>query len=127
MQSVPDARSIALAGRERIPSEVAAEPAVFEAVRTRHEESAETHRALIARGLTDPSLFRAALLRVPAEERDAWLDSVLGLGDLPADGPALPRGCVPYLPSAVGTLLHVVERAPVRASDVFVEDRKSVV
>ena len=121
MQSVPDVRSIAFAGRERISSQAAEEPAVFEAVRTRHEDSAEAHRSLIARSLTDPSLFRAALLRVPAAERDAWLDSVLGLGDLPADGPALPRGCVPYLPSAVDTLLRVVERAPVRASDVFVD------
>ena len=114
-------RSIATRSSESVPSQAAEEPAVFAALRASHEERAETHPALIARGLTDPCLFRAALLRVPAEERDAWLDSVLGLGDLPADGPALPRGCVPYLPSAVGTLLHVVERAPVRASDVFVD------
>jgi SAM-dependent methyltransferase len=69
----------------------------------------------------NPSLFRAALLRVPPDERDAWVDSILGLGDLPADGPDLPRGCVPYLPAPVDTLLRVVERAPVRPSDVFVD------
>ena len=77
--------------------------------------------SLITRDLTDPSLFRAALLRVPPTERDAWLDSVLDLGDLPADGPDLPRGCVPYLPAPVDALLRVVERAPVRPSDVFVD------
>ena len=90
-------------------------------VTTSHDESAEMRLSLVTRGLTDPSLFRAALLRVPPGERDAWLDSVFGLGDLPADGPDLPRGCVPYLPSAVDTLLRVVERAPVCSSDVFVD------
>jgi hypothetical protein len=59
------------------------------------------------RGLEDPYLFRDALLRVPPGERDAWLDSIFGLGDLPDDGPDLPRGCVPYLPSSVDTLLRV--------------------
>jgi SAM-dependent methyltransferase len=49
------------------------------------------------------------------------VDSVLGLGEIPDDGPDLPRGCVPYLPSAVATLLRVVDRAPVRSSDVFVD------
>jgi SAM-dependent methyltransferase len=77
--------------------------------------------ALLTRGRMDPSVFRAALLRVPPGERDGWVDAILGLGDLPADGPDLPRGCVPYLPSAVDTLLRVVERAPVRSSDVFVD------
>lgn len=60
-------------------------------------------------------------MAVPAVERDAWVDRVLGLGDLPADGPDLPAGCVPYLPCPVDTLLRVVDRAPVRASDVFVD------
>lgn len=31
--------------------------------------------------------FRAALLEVPAIDRDAWLDRVLGLGETPDDGP----------------------------------------
>jgi SAM-dependent methyltransferase len=66
-------------------------------------------------------VFRAALLRVPPTQRDAWLDSVLGLGELPADGHELPRGCVPYLPCSVGSLLRMVEQAPVRPSDVFVD------
>jgi hypothetical protein len=85
------------------------------------QEGVEAARSLITRGLADPSLFRAALLRVPPRERDAWLDLVFGLGDLPGDGPDLPRGCVPYLPCSVDTLLRVVERAPVRSSDVFVD------
>jgi SAM-dependent methyltransferase len=86
-----------------------------------HRRSAETARSQIARERAEPSLFRASLTRVPAAERDAWLDLVLDLGELPDDGPDLPRGCVPYVPCPVDTLLRVVEHAPVRASDVFVD------
>lgn len=60
-------------------------------------------------------------MSVPASARDAWLDLVLGLDELPADGPELPRGCVPYLPCPVDALLRVVDHAGVRASDVFVD------
>jgi SAM-dependent methyltransferase len=86
-----------------------------------HRESAERVRWLIERGRQDPSTFRAALLSVPPTERDAWLDLVFGLGELPDDGPELPRDCVPYLPCSVDALLRMVEQAPVRASDVFVD------
>ena len=60
-------------------------------------------------------------MSVPAARRDAWLDLVLGLGEMPADGPELPRGCVPYLPCSVDALLRVVDQAEVRSSDVFVD------
>jgi SAM-dependent methyltransferase len=65
--------------------------------------------------------FRAALMEVRARDRDAWLNRVFGLEGLPDDGPELPRGCVPYLPSAVGTLLRMIELAKVRSDDVFVD------
>lgn len=86
-----------------------------------HQASAEKVRSLIERGLHDRGMFRAALLSVPPAIRDGWLDVVFGLGDLPNDGPELPRGCVPYLPSSVDALLRVVEQAPVRGSDIFVD------
>ncbi len=69
----------------------------------------------------EPPLFRAALLRVPPSEREAWVDSLFGLGELAEDGADLPGGCVPYLPCSVDTLLRVVERAPVKPSDVFID------
>ena len=78
-------------------------------------------RWLIQRGLQDPPTFRAALLDVPPAVREQWLDSVLGLGELPDDGPELPRGCVPYLPCSVDVLLRIVDQAPIRGSDVFVD------
>ncbi len=65
--------------------------------------------------------FRAALLAVPAVERDAWVDRLLGLHAIPDDGPALPRGGVPYLPCAVEALLRVVELAEVTSTDVVVD------
>jgi SAM-dependent methyltransferase len=83
--------------------------------------SAEAARRSIERGLHDAAAFRAALLAVPARDRDAWVDLVLGLEDLPPDGPALPDGGVPYLPSPVEVLLRIVDEAPVRSSDVFVD------
>jgi SAM-dependent methyltransferase len=87
----------------------------------RHLTSAEAARRAIEDGAHDPSAFRAALLDVPAGERDAWVDRVLGLDDLPPDGPALPPGGVPYLPCSVEILLRVVDEAPVRSTDVFVD------
>ena len=86
-----------------------------------HRQSADAMRALLAHARATPALFRQALTSVPPGERDAWLDRVFELHTLPADGPALPRGCVPYLPCPVEALLRVVEQADVRASDVFVD------
>lgn len=91
------------------------------AVETTHRESAAWARSSIASGQLTPPAFRAALLSVPPGERDAWLDSVLGLDELPDDDPALPRGCVPYVPCPVDALLRLVEHAEVRSSDVFVD------
>ena len=84
-------------------------------------ESAARVRSLIARGQCDPSQFRVELTRIPPVARDAWVDQVFGLGAPPEDGPQLPVGCVPYLPCSVDALVRLVERAPVRASDLFVD------
>jgi len=75
------------------------------------------HGGRIPRG----AALRAALAGVPPRDRDAWVDRALGLDEPPDDGPALPSGGVPYLPSPVDALLRLTEHAPVRASDVFVD------
>jgi hypothetical protein len=85
------------------------------------EQSAHETRVALEQRPCNPATFRAALVAVPPTSRDAWLDLAFGLDDPPADGPALPRNCVPYLPCPVGALLQMIERAPVRASDVFVD------
>ncbi|HEX8698839.1 MAG TPA: methyltransferase domain-containing protein [Myxococcaceae bacterium] len=77
-------------------------------------------RALSARRV-GPLEFRAALTSVPESEREGWLNQVFGLEELPHDGPELPRGCVPYLPSPVDTLLRVIDGAKVGPDDVFVD------
>ena len=82
---------------------------------------AERMRLRLSSGQVTPDSFRAALTEVPPAGRDAWLDTVLGLGELPDDGPDLPPGCVPYVPCAVDTVLRMVEHADVRAEDVFVD------
>ena len=87
----------------------------------RFRESAARARWSIERGLHDPSTFRAALVDVPASDRDAWLDLVLGLDELHEDGPGLPPDGVPYLPSSVDVLLRMVDASDLRASDVFVD------
>jgi hypothetical protein len=87
----------------------------------RHLTAAEAARRSIERGIHDRSAFRAALVDVPAGERDSWVDRVLGIEELPPDGPALPTGGVPYLPCSVDVLLRIVDETPVRSTDVFVD------
>lgn len=84
-------------------------------------ESAERLRSLLLGAHVTRAAFRAELSCVGAVERDAWLDRILGLETIPDDGPALPRGCVPYLPCSVDALLRVIAEAKVDASDVFVD------
>ena len=86
-----------------------------------HLTLAQAARRSIEDGRHDPSTFRAALLGVPAGEWDAWVDLVLGIDDVPPDGPALPAGGVPYLPSSVEGILRMVDEAPIRSTDVFVD------
>jgi SAM-dependent methyltransferase len=90
-------------------------------VEERFRSSATRARESIARGLHEPSTFRAALADVPVAERDGWLDLVLGLEPLHDDGPELPPDGVPYLPSSVDVLLRMIDAADLSASDLFVD------
>jgi SAM-dependent methyltransferase len=87
----------------------------------RHCRSADEIRTSILSGSHQPARFREALVAVPETRRDAWLDLVLGLDDHYDDGPDLPPGGVPYLPSSVDVLLRVIEQAGVGPSDVVVD------
>ncbi len=91
------------------------------AVEAIHHASAAWIRSLLANAPATPAVFRATLMSVPASDRDAWFDLVLGVGDIPDDGPELPPGCVPYLPCSVDAILRMAEHAGVQASDVFVD------
>ncbi len=86
-----------------------------------HTRTADEVRRRIAAGTHDRSAFRAALLAVPYDRRDLWIDRVLDLDVPPDDGPEVPPGCVPYLPCSVDALLEVVDRAAIDATDTFVD------
>jgi len=60
------------------------------------------------------------IVAVPADEREAWVDALLGLPEAPPDE-ELPRGGAPYLPAGVDDILIALEGAPVRENDVFVD------
>jgi len=87
-----------------------------------HRANAERIRAGLASGAVSPAGLRAALAGVPPAARDAWIDRVFGLTAIADDdGRGLPRGCVPYLPCAVDTLLRTIDLAAIGAADVFVD------
>lgn len=86
-----------------------------------HRSSAERARLALERGEHDPARFRASLLGVAPRSRDAWFDLVLGLEEHYDDGGELPRGCVPYIPCAVDTVVQAVDEAEISAADVFVD------
>lgn len=83
--------------------------------------SAERLRSRLAQGPVARAEVCAALLAAPPRDRDAWVDLVLGLDELPDDGPALPADGVPYLPCPVDAVVRGVELAHVRADDVLVD------
>jgi SAM-dependent methyltransferase len=86
-----------------------------------HVQSALQMRAKILSGDWSPPAFRGVLAQTPFLERDAWVDRVLGIEDIPEDSEALPRGCVPYLPCSANILLQLAEGGFLQPSDVFVD------
>lgn len=85
-----------------------------------HDAAKVLRRSLVRHG-PSPLAFKAALAGVPAEDRDAWLDLLWDIDELPDDDPLLPRGCVPYLPCPVETVLEALHEAAVSSGDVFVD------
>lgn len=65
--------------------------------------------------------LRRELEAIAPRERDAWLDALLGIDELPDDDPSLPRGCVPYLPCPVDAIVRFAEAAGIVDSDVIVD------
>jgi hypothetical protein len=96
-------------------------PAPRDSLGARERASAVATRSQLRASGTAPENFRRALLEIDESRRDAWLDLVLGIDGVAEDGPALPRGCVPYLPCPVNVLLRVIEQAEVQSHDVFVD------
>jgi len=91
------------------------------ALQTEWRATVEHLRSELRAGRVSPAVFSAALEAVSAQERDAWLDLIWGGSDIPVDEPELPRGCVPYLPCAVASVLAAIGQAAVTSEDVFVD------
>ena len=85
------------------------------------QNAAQVLRNSLIRDGPTPATFRAALARIPSTDRDAWLDVLWDIDELPEDDPLLPRGCVPYLPCPVDSVLEAVQKAEVTEHDVFVD------
>jgi tRNA G46 methylase TrmB len=83
--------------------------------------AAKLMRTRLMSNRASPELIRSTLNRISTEERDAWLDLVLDVEESLEDEPDLPRGCVPYLPCPVSTVLDAVDQAKVTSRDVFVD------
>jgi SAM-dependent methyltransferase len=61
------------------------------------------------------------LLAVPFVDRDAFVDALLGIDEVPDDAKDLPRESVPYLPCGVEEILAMVREAPLTAADELVD------
>lgn len=77
-------------------------------------------RVELAAGRLRGDALAQAILAIDPEDRDDWVDEVLGFDPPPPDG-ALPRGGVPYLPCGVTDILDMVRLVPLRATDQFVD------
>lgn len=81
---------------------------------------ATSERARIVSGDLRGGALLDALLAIPAADREAWIDAVLGIPPPPPDRD-LPRGAVPYLPAGVDEIIAMVREAPVLATDELVD------
>ena len=92
-----------------------------DAVRAAFRNAANLVRARLVSNQITPAIFRAKLDDIPPRERDGWLDLLWDLDEIPDDDPALPRGCVPYLPCPVATVWRPCSERDVTCNDVFVD------
>lgn len=82
---------------------------------------ARAARAAIASGAHRSAALHELLLSVPPRDRDAWVDELFLIEELPSDATDLPRTSVPYLPSGVDEILTMIREAPVGPDDHFVD------
>lgn len=81
---------------------------------------ARAARVAIRSGALRGDAFKAVLRSVPFVDRDAWVDELLGIDEIPSDMPGLPRESVPYLPCGVEEILALLER-PLQPDELLVD------
>lgn len=84
-------------------------------------QQASSMRAKIISGDWSPRASQDSLAQIAFVERDAWVDRVLGIEEIPEDGESLPRGCVPYLPCSANILLQLAEGGFLQKKDAFLD------
>ncbi len=65
--------------------------------------------------------LRGALASMESVQLDAFVDALLGIDEIAADGEELPRGCVPYLPVGAAEILAMVDEVPLRHEQTLVD------
>lgn len=84
----------------------------------RHQ--AESARAKVVSGALRGQALLDLLGTVAPLERDAWVDALLAIEELPSDDGVLPPGSVPYLPCGVDEIIATVLEAPLKPDGDFV-------
>lgn len=85
------------------------------------QRSAREAHELVSQGSLRGDALLRRILEVPLVDRDAWVDVLLGIDQVPDDAPGLPRDSVPYLPAGVEEILVMVRELPLRDSDELVD------
>lgn len=83
--------------------------------------TAAAAREEIRAGSLRGAAFLDRLLAVPFIDRDAWVDALFGLEEIPDDAKDLPREAVPYLPCGVDEIVTMVRELPLKPEDQFVD------
>ena len=81
----------------------------------------EALRAEVRRGLLRGPALATRLESLPATERDAWLERLLGIDTAPSPASTGHGELIGHHASGVGALLQFLREVPVRATDVFVD------
>jgi len=81
----------------------------------------EALRAEVRRGLLRGPTLATRLESLPATERDAWLERLLGIDTAPSPVSTGHGELISHHASGVGALLQLLRDVPVRATDVFVD------
>ena len=81
----------------------------------------EALRAEVRRGLLRGPALATRLESLPATERDAWLERLLGIDTAPSLASTGDGELIGHHASGVGALLQLLHDVPVRATDVFVD------
>lgn len=81
----------------------------------------DAFRRAIAVGEVGPRAFRQWLCAHPPAAWDRLADEVLDLDPWQADGPELPKGCVPYLAAPVASLLQLIDGLGLSEQSTFAD------